>query len=58
MLPFSICQALYLIIHKDNFIIDADDWPKKNDDPFLCYYFKTKQQEQKQNKTKNQGLTV
>lgn len=38
MLPFSIYQALYLIIHKDNFIIDADDWPK-NDDPLLCYYF-------------------
>lgn len=27
-----------LVIHKDNFIIDADDW-FKNDDPLLCHYF-------------------
>lgn len=38
LLPFSLPQTLYLVIHKDNFIIHADDWPK-NDDPLLYYYF-------------------
>ena len=42
LLPFSLPQTLYLVIHKDNFIIHADDWPK-NDDPLLYYYFMLRQ---------------
>lgn len=38
---FSLSQTSYLVIPKDNFIINADDWPKTYV-PLLYYYFMLK----------------